>query len=139
MSEKEITLDSLVGEHLLDGVDLSSEKIKESYGDGFEDCNIVKFRLDGVIYTAIEDPDDGYRSSMRSITVGGEISNSFPAVHILVRKKPDGDYVNDVLEFVDVETGKIILEVGTDNTDDYYPCFVGYFSPENMSINAAKK
>lgn len=76
---------------------------------------------------------------MRSLTVGGEISNSFPAVRVLARKKPDGDYVNDVLEFVDVETGKIILEVGTDNTDDYYPCFVGYFSPENMSSNAAKK
>lgn len=30
MSENEITLDSLVGEHILDGVDLSSEKIKES-------------------------------------------------------------------------------------------------------------
>jgi len=41
----------------------------------------------------------------------------------------------DILELKDIETGKIVLEVGTDRSDDYYPSFVAYFMPENMVLN----
>ena len=49
--------------------------------------------------------------------------------------KADGKSENDVLELLDCKTGKTVLEVGTENTGDYYPCFVANWSPENMACN----
>lgn len=61
-----IEFDALVGEHMLDAVDFATEKI-QSYGDRFEDAQCMRFRLDGVVYCAIENPDDGYRSCLDKI------------------------------------------------------------------------
>lgn len=132
-----VTLDSLVGEHILDGVDLSSERVR-MYDDKYEDASVIRFRLDGIVFTAIEDPSDGYRSSMDKIFYETcELSNTFPPIRVLARKKENGKYgdVNDTLELVDLVTGKVVLEVGTNNTDDYYPVFVSAFWPENMASN----
>ena len=52
-------LQELVGLHKLSGVDMSNEKIKEEWGDSFEDCQVINFILDKKTYTAIEDPSDG--------------------------------------------------------------------------------
>ena len=138
--QNSVKLDDLIGLHQLDGVDLFSESIKRPYGDYNEDCEVIRFRLNGTVYTAIEDPSDGYRSCMDKIFVSkDEITNAFPAVQVLGRmKEPTYGSVNDTLELIDVVTGKVVMEVGTDNTDDYYPSFVSAFHPENMAINAAK-
>lgn len=132
----EVEFDSLIGEHVLDAVDTSTEKVK-TWSDYFEDANVIRFRLDGKVYTAVENPDDGYRSSMDRLYVADDpITNVFPPCKVLARKKADGDYErNDTLEFIDVVTGKVVLEVGTDNTDDYYPYFVANFNPQNMAVN----
>jgi hypothetical protein len=135
-----ISLDTLVGEHTLDAVDTFSESIKQ-YGSRFEDCSIIRFRLDGKVYTATEDPDDGYRSSLGTLFVSADepMTNVFPEIRVTARKKAnDGSYVNDTLELIDIVTGKVVVEVGTDNTDDYYPWFVGAFFPENMATNQAQ-
>jgi hypothetical protein len=132
-----INLDSLVGEHMLDAVDMFSERIKQ-YGNNFEDCSIIRFRLDGKVYTATEDPSDGYRSCMGTLFVSADepMRNVFPPICVTARKRENERYqINDTLELVDDVTGKVVLEVGTDNTDDYYPSFVGSFSPENMATN----
>lgn len=124
-------LSDLVGEHLLDAVDESVEKIHQ-YGEHYEDCNTIRFRLDGIPYAAVEDPDDGYRSCMRDLVISeGLMVNVFPPVRVVGRHRTKGEYggVDDVLELVSVVTGKVVLEVGTDNTDDYYPGFVGRFDP----------
>ena len=137
---KTVSLDDLVGEHQLDGVDTYVEKIK-SYGDELKDANVIRFRLDGIVYVAFEDPSDGYRSSMDKLIVSPspEMTNVFPAISVVAKKKAndEGDYgaVNDTLQLVDVVTGKVVMEVGTDNTDDYYPSFVSNFQPENMAVN----
>ena len=34
-----------------------------------------------------------------------------------------------------IETGKTILEIGTDYTDSYYPMAICHYYPENMAIN----
>jgi hypothetical protein len=39
---------------------------------------------------------------------------------------------NDILHLRSAKTGKLILSVGTSNTDDYYPSFVSDFVPETM-------
>ncbi len=132
-----VELDSLVGEHILDGVDLSTESVK-TWGDSFEDANIIRVRLDGKVYTAVEDPDDGYRSSMRNLFVEEcALKNAFPPIKVLAKKKADDKWggVNDTIELIDVVTGKVVVEFGTDNTDDYYPSFVSAFWPEHMATN----
>lgn len=133
-------LAGLVGEHKLSGVDMSNESVKREWGDDFEQCEIIRFRLDDVIYMAIEDPSDGYRSSMREIKVSdGEMKNVFAPVKVLCRIRTKGEYggTDDTLEIIDMENGLVILEVGTDNCDDYYPMWVGAWHPERMAVNAS--
>lgn len=141
MSEN-VALESLVGEHVLDAVDTFTESVKCEYGDYYEDCEIIRFRLDGVVYTAIEDPSDGYRSCMERLFVSGDmpVSNVFPPIRVLARMKEREAYGGepDVLELIDLVTGKTVMAVGTDNSDDYYPSFVSSFWPENMVTNADK-
>lgn len=127
-------LESLVGKHYLTGVDYDTESIK--HYSNYEDCQVVRFRLDGITYMAVENPDDGYRSMMRGLfVVEDDVKNKFSRVQVngVMRK---GSYtVDDVLQLWDVKSGKLVLEVGTGNIDDYYPSFVGAFYPENLILN----
>ena len=148
-------LKDLVGEHILSGVDMTS---KPYWGYRYQDCQVINFVLDGITYSAIEDPDcqvidfvldgitysaiedldDGYRTMMGEIKVITEpvVSNAFPGQEVVARMLPDSKYEkNEVLEIIDIRTGKTVLQVGTANTDDYYPYFVAEFTPENMFIN----
>lgn len=127
----EIELKDLCGEHLLSGVDRGAEKIS-----GYDESETLNFTLDGKTYTACEDPNDGYRSSMRYLRVSAQpTTNNFSPVKVTGRMKTDSCDVDDVLQLVDSATGKIVLEVGTANIDDYYPYWVAKFSPENMACN----
>lgn len=131
-------LKNLVGEHTLDAVDFSTERLA-TYGERFEYCNAMRFRLDGVVYVAIEDPSDGYRSSLGELKVDDarSMTNVFSPVKVIGRHRTKGKYhgEDDVLELVDSVTGAAVVEVGTDNCDDYYPSFVANFRPEAMAIN----
>jgi len=134
------TLRSLVGPHVLDAVDFSTERVP-TYGGYFENAQHCRFRLDGIVYIAVEDPSDGYRSSMEHLLLGsGEMTNVFPPLQVIARHRTEsgegwGHQTDDVLELVDAVTGKVVLEVGTENEDDYYPCFVASFHPEAMAHN----
>jgi len=133
-----IELASLVGEHQLDAVDMSTTQVKK-WSDTLEDANVIRFRLDGKVYTAVEDPSDGYRSSMEKIFVSDDaMNNVFSPVKVVGRINDKGEYhSNDTLELIDVANGKTILRVGTDNSDDYYPWFVAEWTPGNMAVNSA--
>ena len=133
-----VTLETLVGRHVLTGVDFGIGE-KGEYDD--EPPNTCTFLLDGETYTVTEDPSDGYRSSMRDIAKGGQdVSNRFPPCPVLCRMRTSGKYgdVDDVLEMIDEVSGKLVLEIGTGNTDDYYPYFVANFDPTAMEINSGK-
>lgn len=137
-------LKDLVGIHMLDAVDYGQVDVRQSYGSETVLCNMLRMRIDNVTYVCIENPDDGYRSSMRALRTlePGEtpILNVFG--YIIVECKHDvgvADTTNDLLKVYDVENGKLILEVGTANTDDYYPYYVANWSPENMHINEGKE
>lgn len=137
-SSTECTFEVLVGEHELSGVDFG---VGEKGEYDYEPPNTCVFVLDGDSYTVTEDPSDGYRSSMRSLQKGGvEVSNRFPACRVLGSMRTAGEYnqVDDVLEFRDLVTGKLVLEIGTANTDDYYPYYVANFDPTAMEINHGK-
>lgn len=127
-----LNLEALIGDHILTGVDFSTSTIENfDYGD----ASVMNFVLDGVIYTAVEDPEDGYRSSLGSLLVGAasEVGNMFLACHVTCKMRDGND--SDVLQMTDKKTGQVVLEVGTDHSDDYYPSFVSHFSPERMAPN----
>lgn len=131
-------LSDLVGLHILDAVDLSSEEVR-TWGDEFEHAHVIRFRLDQVCYVAVEDPSDGYRSAMGEIHIeeSPNMKNEFIGIDVFCRHKTDGSdgSSSDTIQCFDVKNGKLVLEVGTENTDDYYPSFIASFIPENMSIN----
>jgi hypothetical protein len=56
-------------------------------------------------------------------------------VYIIGKVVKRGVIVNS---FTDVVTGKVVLEVGTDNTEDYYPYCVMNWSPENLACNVGR-
>lgn len=133
-------LKDLVGGHLLDAVDFSNEQVK-NLGDEYSSCQTIRFRLDGTVYVAVEDPGDGYRSCMKSLIVAEDIVplNTFSPVLVIGMHRGESssryDHAHDILELVDAETLCLVLEVGTENTDDYYPIFVASFHPEAMTLN----
>ena len=142
---EDVTLESLTGPHVLDAVDFGSVEI-ERYPESerfrrIESCNTISFRLDGNVYTAVEDPENGYRSSLGKLFVDQRpMQNVFIRVRVMGRMKQNTDQQsNETLELLDVMTGKVVLEVGTDNTSDYYPYFVASFMPENMVVNIGRQ
>lgn len=137
-------LRNLVGIHTMTGVETGTVKIK-GWWSGEDNCNYVKFRLDGVTYMAVEDPNDGYRSCCRELeVVDEECKTRLP--DILVECKMRGNFynkvwgteTNDILEFYDVGNNQMFMAVGTGNTNDYYPYFVFEYMPEALSCNATK-
>lgn len=125
-------LKDLVGPHILTGVDTGI--LKGTY----EDADTLLFCLDGVVYKATEDPDDGYRSYLRDLEVvdNTNLANTFEGVAVIGRYDGEDSHSdNDTLELVDAVNGNVILRVGTDNTDDYYPYCIMEFSPELMHVN----
>jgi hypothetical protein len=132
-----LELKDLIGEHILDAVDFSNEQVK-TWGDEFEACQVMRFRLGGMVYTVVEDPSDGYRSSMREITAGDwTMTNIFAPLRVVGRHRTVCGYggSSDVLELIDIGTGKTVIEVGTDDDDDYYPSFVATFNPVALMPN----
>ena len=131
-----IELTSLVGLHKLSAVGFKEEGTKEwSYN---EPRTVMLFTLDGKTYKATEDDDDGYRSMMGSLVLTDESpEEKFDPIEVLCRHviEHEGSYggEDDMLQFIDVKTGAIILEVGTENVGDYYPGFVATFHKERLA------
>lgn len=126
-----------------------------SVPSSLKDADGVAFILDGKTYIAIEDPEDGYRSSMEDLFIDDsfEVSNKFPGQEVEVKFinheqlegciTHDKDYWDDYsqddffgLAIYDKITKSLVANIGTDFSDDYYPCFRGYFNPEALAINA---
>lgn len=132
-----IPFSTLVGRHVLTGVD---HGFIEMYG---ERGDRVSFTLDGVTYTATEDPDDGYRSYlMDDLDISKkECINTFPPVAVVCRMVEKDKYWGEcsVLVFEDARTHKKVLAIGTAHADDYYPYCVMDYCPENFYYNEGKE
>lgn len=137
-------LKDLQGKATLSAVDLGSIRVPDRYendGRTFHDCDACYFRLNGTLYAAVEDQNDGYRSSMRELYIDPHtnVINEFPEVAVFCIHHSGGDECSydshDLLSIYDLETSKLVLRVGTRNADDYYPSFVARFDPTAMSIN----
>jgi hypothetical protein len=130
---KEVNLSDLVGGHVLTGVEMGRAKYKARYSD-YDESNYIKFCLDGVNYMCMEDPEDGYRSSMDGVFVSDEpCSTVIPPPSVLaVMNMQDG---SEILNLIDRETLETVLSVGTDRTDDYYPLSISYWNPAGLVWN----
>jgi hypothetical protein len=88
--------------------------------------------LDGRGYTAVEDENDGYRSAMGELLAASvselEGVTHFPGVAVLCSLAEDGH----VLEIRERAKGRLVARVGTASHDDYYPCFLREWTPENI-------
>ena len=127
-------LENLVGLHKLTGVEYTSMKCTGFFGSE-TDAQGIAFVLDGHVYLALEDENDGYRSACRDLIANDRhmVSNIFEPVEVFCIYGADREM--DTLDIWDINTNKKILSVGTDNRDGYYPCFVGVFHPEYMIHN----
>jgi hypothetical protein len=126
-------LKDLVGMRKFSGFDRRTETVKDECGE-HADSEVCLFVLDGVTYRAEEDPEDGYRTSMKPLAfTNEEVKNSFDPVDVFCVHRTTGEYsdVDDILQIMNLKAD-IILEIGTENIDDYYPVFVSKFSAENI-------
>jgi hypothetical protein len=136
--EVNMELRDLSGEHLFSGVDyIPSTSAKDEWDDFGND---ILFCIDGVNYIMTEDQADGYRSYMTELEITNrEIKNVFPGQKVRCEfvDKVSDDYWSESANILQIYSSdnKLILEVGTKNTDDYYPYTVFEWRPENMEIN----
>lgn len=123
-------LSKLEGMHIWSGIEVGYNKD--------DDGQYVKFTLDGVTYLAIEDPDDGYRSFMQELQIVSEPCKvSLPNINVMCHYSEKSD--SDILEFYECTTKNLIMRIGTDELDDYYPYCVMEYYPEKLSINLRKE
>lgn len=127
-------LKDLVGVHQLRGVERGVINMNSDIWGRNELCNYISFCLDNTHYVCTEDPDDGYRSCMKNIEItNGPCKIFIPDTKVLCRMSDDED--EDILEMLDISNGKLVLRVGTDHNDDYYPCYIAEWIPENLGCN----
>ena len=131
LGERTISLDDLAGKHLLSGVEYDVPGKFEANHYGMT-LNNIGFILDDVLFIAIEDSNDGYRSMLDRLVLDFDLSkikNRFNPIDVVCVID------DDVLSIIDIANGQVVLRVGTDFTDSYYPMFIQLWMPENLSIN----
>lgn len=90
-----------------------------------------EFKIDGIVFRVLEDPQDGYRSCLGVIEYSPDQSRGIFFTQALARVRLE-QYDRDGVwgdsdrgyALVDVDDGHVWLEFGTDNYSDYYPIFV---------------
>jgi len=105
------------------------------------ECDGYYIVIDDNVYAFECDPDDGWCSYgnlyiPKNIYVS-DIKNRFPAQDVIItlRHREHTDGGKEFYTITDAITGKIILEIGTDYTDSFYPVAICHYYPENMAIN----
>lgn len=132
---KQIQLEDLVGRHILTGY--GRDRAPADEDDYYnEDVNVFYFTLDSITYVAREDPEDGYRSCMRDLTITDNLPTSYIRIPpATVDCKMGIDDERELLFMRDIISDLTVCIVGTDEVDDYYPCFIDSVSPENLYYN----
>ena len=120
-----IPFKDLYGIHTLSGCDYSFDK------NGFSS---MRFILDGNTYEAVEDPNDGYRSTLGGVYRTTEYcARNIPDIKVEIMKCPDNDL--DGIQFVVRDndySARSVIVIGTNYHDGYYPYAVMNFEPENF-------
>lgn len=129
------------GPHKLSGV---CNAIFHVGWDGENEVNGYIFVIDGVNYAIYEDPDDGYRSFGCFFETEQKCTNTFPPQDVIIESydtdwRLDSDGFNEEKEsgikILNPDNRLLILDIGTMWYDEYYPCAVMCYRPENLPIN----
>jgi hypothetical protein len=99
------------------------------------DAEHAAIRLNGVWYDFAENPEDGYRSSLRRIVkLAVQPPNAVPFPKVWVAAWVDDE--EDMLRLY--EDGVEVGAFGTDQGDGYYPTFLGNLDISLLSFNRKK-
>lgn len=131
------------GIHKLSGV-CRSVVITGMFEESHEEA--VVLTIDGQDYIAHPDPDDGYRSYATIYATDKPIQRFFfPEQDVMIKNYHVDAVVDDYfydrkdwLEILNPETNELILSVGTDYSDSYYPMAIFKYNPENLPLNAKR-
>lgn len=103
------------------------------------DCNA--FKLNNIVFEAVEDENDGYRSMMSELRIIENKENLIffetPVARIRIEKRNEGYYGDQSFEgynLVDINDGFIWLTFGTDMSDTYYPSFTFYYQHKHEFV-----
>ncbi len=90
----------LAGKHVLSGIE-TGQVVRESLGFCTERHGYIKFTLDGVTYMAEEDPEDGWRSYMKDLTIVKEPCKiHLPNVAVVCRMRQDDGWEKTMFLFL---------------------------------------
>ena len=115
---------------------MESVDMKELVGQVFKFYGVGglnEFKLGPTVYEAMEDENDGYRSALEDVVVVVAPTNHYPKERIALVRVEEADDVRGI-RLVDVCTGHIWLTVGTDDYEDWYPCFVFRYEPDPSRV-----
>jgi hypothetical protein len=137
----EIPLDWFKGKHILTGVSQGDRVPSQSRYAEYEDADSISFIIDDMTFTFVEDPSDGYRSTLEGCFINlVNVNNTFEPLEITIKQRKvderiyhkEADYHEEVLkDLIEFKyKGKVFAEVGTDYSDGYYPHFVSFFNPQ---------
>jgi hypothetical protein len=134
MDKEFFNLDIKQGRGFLEGI---CDYVRKGHYDYDEDCNGYIFRLNGQNYAIWENPSDGYRSYCEIEPTDLPCKNTFPPQEVFVRlyDEQDGCTKDNGILIYNMDDASLILKLGTDNYDDYYPTARMEFHPENLPIN----
>ena len=139
-----VALKDLCGLHELSG---RGEMVLKSAETSDDDAFVVVLRLDDTLYWFQEDPSDGYRSSLgvvkklrgwpQDMPPSAFIAFAPVLITLRIRTEPEphrlgSSQQDEVLYGLDERTGLVLFEVGTEDTDDWYPSFVHRWHPEGV-------
>lgn len=101
-----------------------------------EEVDGLVIRVDGKNYLCYEDPSDGYRSYSCFDVTDKECTNTFPPQRLMVKLYAYDKHGQDEagIAFYNSDLD-LVLRVGTDRYDGYYPVAVLEWHPENLPIN----
>lgn len=99
------------------------------------------FKVDGVVFEVLEDPEDGYRSCLGGVLARSEKGYNFykkPFATVRLEKfeyEPEGKdrYEEDRAHgyrLIDANDGHVWLTFGTKWYNDYYPLFIFDYEPK---------
>jgi hypothetical protein len=96
------------------------------------------FKVDGVVFKVLEDPDDGFRSYLKTVDYTDDHDSIFfrsPLALVRietydVRDECGMSQANQGYKLVDVIDKHTWLKFGTHNYDDYYPMFIFSHTPK---------
>lgn len=107
-----------------------------SYFESGRDISIIEFNLNGIFYSAVENPSDGYRSSLYGLFRNDELSKYSDEISFPVPLKVEVSFLESYATTLEEDyfkeseivrfsyNKKTVMDIGTHNIDDYYPLCV---------------